>query len=42
MDIQEINELIIGIMQNGVYVTLTNWFGIHALKNPFSMAFARA
>lgn len=41
MDIHEINELIIGFMQNGVYVTLTNRFGIHALKNPFSMTFTR-
>lgn len=41
MDIQEINELIIGFMQNGIYVTLTNRFGIHALKNPFSITFMR-
>lgn len=39
MDIQEINELILGFMQNGIYVTLTNRFGIHALKNPFAVAF---
>lgn len=41
MDIQEINELIIGFMQNGIYVTLTNRFGIHTLKNPFSITFTR-
>lgn len=39
MDIQEINELILGFMQNGIYVTLTNRFGIHALKNPFAVPF---
>ena len=41
IDISEINEFMMGIMQNGVYVTLTNRFGIHALKNPFSMSLTR-
>lgn len=41
MDIHEINELIIGFMQNGIYVTLTNRFGIHALKNPFATPFTQ-
>ena len=35
----EINELIIGLMQNGIYVTLTNKFNIDALNNPFQNKF---
>ena len=35
LTMEETNELIIGLMQNGFYVTLTNRFGIKALKNPF-------
>lgn len=38
LSIQETDELILGLMQNGFYVTLTNRFGIHALKNPFALS----
>lgn len=35
LTIKETNSLIAGIIQNGIYVTLTGRFGIRALKNPF-------
>ncbi len=36
LSLDEINELILGLLQNGFYITLTNRFGITAFKNPFS------
>ena len=35
LSIDETNELIMGLMQNGYYITLTNKFGIDMLNNPF-------
>ena len=35
LTLDEINELMIGFMQNGFYITLTSRFGIKVLKNPF-------
>lgn len=35
LTLEETNEIIIGFMQNGIYITLTNRFGIDLLKNPF-------
>ncbi|MCH3921890.1 TetR/AcrR family transcriptional regulator [Limosilactobacillus sp.] len=37
LQLNEINELIVGLLQNGYYITLTNRFGIDGLKNPFSL-----
>lgn len=38
LTIEETDELILGFMQNGFYVTLTSRFDIHALKNPFTFS----
>ena len=36
LQLDEINELILGLLQNGYYITLTSRFGIDVLENPFS------
>lgn len=36
LTIEETDELIIGLLQNGYYITLTNRFGIDVFYNPFS------
>ena len=38
LTIEETDELIIGLLQNGYYITLTNRFGIDVFYNPFSMS----
>lgn len=35
LTLEEINTLIVGLLRNGYYITLTNLFGIDVLKNPF-------
>ena len=35
LTLNEINDLIMGLMKNGYYVTLTSRFGIDVLNNPF-------
>lgn len=37
LTLEETNEMIIGLLQNGYYITLTNRFGIDALNNPFAV-----
>ena len=36
LTVEETNELIIGLLQNGYYITLTNRFGIDVFYNPFA------
>jgi len=37
LTVEETNELIIGLLQNGYYITLTNRFGIDVFYNPFAV-----